>query len=359
MTTPLAERLKRQIAFSGPISVTEYMATCLFDPDLGYYTTRQPFGRGGDFVTAPEVSQMFGELVAIWAVLAWRDMGRPTPFVLAEIGPGRGTMMVDILRTIRQVDENCASASQICMIEASTRLAAIQRETLNDDAERIEWLAEVDALPELPVVLVGNELFDALPIRQFFKVGDQWLQRMVSLDGEGELTFATGVSSLAGPDLPDGEKTEPEGAIFEMAPAREALTETIAARIVRDGGAALFFDYGHLQPGFGDTLQAVSQHRFVDVLENPGEADLTSHVDFAALAAVARHAGAETACLTQGEFLTRMGIVERARRLGTAADAASRERIERDLDRLVGDENMGELFKVMTIYPGQARPQPF
>ncbi|MCG7506564.1 class I SAM-dependent methyltransferase [Mesorhizobium retamae] len=347
--TPLKRRIAELIIAVGPIPVSEYMALCLFDPDAGYYTTREPFGAAGDFITAPEVSQMFGELVAVWLYEAWRAIGSPMPVTLAEIGPGRGTLMKDMLRTLRRLDPAFAGAATIALIEASPRLREVQKETLADTSKAIDWHETVASLPEAPLLIVGNELFDAIPIRQFARTADGWRERMVGLDAKGELGFYAGAASLDPSLLPSDAKTAPDGTVVEAAPARSALMQTIADHIVVRGGAGLFFDYGHLQPGVGDTLQAMRSHQYEDVLANPGEADLTSHVDFAALAATTRASGLRADFTTQGSFLLGMGLLERAGQLGAGADEAMRERISSEAERLAGPQAMGELFKVLAI----------
>ncbi|MCO5157394.1 MAG: class I SAM-dependent methyltransferase [Aquamicrobium sp.] len=347
--TALKERLRELIAAAGPISVSDYMASCLFDPDAGYYTTREPFGVAGDFTTAPEISQMFGELVAVWAYSAWAAMDRPMPMTLAEIGPGRGTLMADMLRTLDRLDTGFVTRARIALIEASPRLAALQKERLASGRGRPTWFSEIAALPATPLVIVGNELFDALPVRQFVRTAQGWPERVVGLDNDGALRFMAGAAGIDPALLPHGAMDAPEGAIFETAPAREALMAGISARIVRDGGAALFIDYGHLRPGLGDTLQAVRKHAYDDALANPGEADLTSHVDFFALARIAQAHGLEVRTTTQGAFLVGLGLLERAGALGAAADEATRERLRGEVERLAGPEAMGDLFKVLCV----------
>lgn len=357
--TTLKDRLERLIAAAGPITVADYMATCLFDPEAGYYTTREPFGAAGDFTTAPEISQMFGELVAVWVLSAWAALDKPVPSVLAEIGPGRGTLMADMLRTLGRLDPAFVTLARVAMIEASPRLAEIQKAKLANGRAKPTWFADVAGLPSLPLVIVGNELFDALPTRQFVKTPQGWCERMVALDEAGELTFWVGAAGIDPALLPRDAGEAPEGAIFEAAPAREALIDEIAARIARHGGAGLFIDYGHLQPGFGDTLQAVRAHAFDGVLANPGAADLTSHVDFAVLADVARSHGLRARMMTQGEFLLGMGLLERAGALGERADDATRKRLRTEAERLAGPEAMGSLFKVLMIAPPGVSLPPF
>jgi len=357
--TPLARRLAEQIAAHGPISVAEYMAMCLFDPQGGYYTTREPFGVAGDFTTAPEISQMFGEIVGVWLVAAWQALGRPLPATIAEIGPGRGTLTKDLLRTIRHLAPEFESRTQIALVEASPRLAEVQRRTLGEASQRISWLRTVDELPPHPLFIVGNELFDAIPIRQFVKTQAGWRERMVGLDEAEALAFFAGMASLDDTLLPPGSADAPEGSIFEIAPARSAVMARIAQRIAQDGGAGLFFDYGHLASGLGDTLQAVRRHTYDPTLDHPGEADLTSHVDFEALAREAERHGLKTAAMRQGEFLLAMGLLERAGSLGANADETRREEIRDEVERLAGPGQMGELFKALAISRQPLRVAPF
>jgi SAM-dependent MidA family methyltransferase len=355
----LGEKIAGLIRATGPISVADYMAICLFDPEDGYYTTREPFGAKGDFVTAPEVSQMFGELVAVWLVQAWQASGKPSPVTLAEIGPGRGTLMKDIVRTIGRVAPELMDSADFALIEASPRLAAVQQETLRDSGSAFTWHTTFDTLQAGPLLIVGNELFDALPFRQFVRQDEKWLERAVGLDADGRFQFGIATASLASDALPAEAKNAPDGSIFEIAPAREALMVSIATHIAVQGGAGIFFDYGHLWPGLGDTFQAVRRHRSEGVFDNPGEADLTSHVDFAALAAAARSQGLAAHMQTQAEFLLGMGLLERAGRLGHGGNQASRGKIAGDVDRLAGPDQMGELFKVLALLPAGIVMPPF
>ncbi|RRH95633.1 class I SAM-dependent methyltransferase [Mesorhizobium tamadayense] len=345
------DRIVDLIGAVGPIPVSEYMALCLFDPKHGYYTTREPFGAAGDFVTAPEISQMFGELVAVWLYQAWEGAGRPLPATFAEIGPGRGTLMKDMLRAWSRLDPSLAAEASFAMIEISPRLTEIQKETLAGQHAAPTWHQTIDTLPQQPLFIVGNELFDAVPIRQFVYVGSGWRERVVGLDDADNLHFFAGAGSVDPALLPAGAANAPQGAIVEVAPARAALMAAIAERIAGHGGAGLFIDYGHLEPGIGDTLQAVRRHDHEDVLANPGEADLTAHVDFSALAASARAHGLDAELTTQGEFLLGMGLLERAGALGAKADDGERQAISDAVERLAGPDAMGHLFKVMKILP--------
>ena len=353
--TPLKRKLIERIAVSGPMSVAEYFAACLFDPADGYYTTKEPFGRGGDFITAPEVSQMFGELLAIWTFRNWDAMGRPAAFALTEIGPGRGTLMADMIRTLARIESGaCLAAASVFMIEASPRLTAIQKQKLAEARATPRWLATIDTLPDLPLIILGNELFDAIPIRQFVRAKNEWRERMVTVTpDETELCFAIGAATLPDAGLPWTASPPREGDILEVASARSALMEGIASRIASSGGAGLFIDYGFGAPGFADTLQAVKDHAFDPVLAHPGEADLTSHVDFSALSAAARAQGVFTRFKHQGDFLLKLGLLERAGVLGAGKDAATQDQIRSQVNLLAGPDQMGDLFKVLAIGPEQ------
>jgi SAM-dependent MidA family methyltransferase len=355
--TRLKQRIAALIELNGPIGVAEYMALCLFDPEDGYYTNREPFGVRGDFITAPEISQMFGELVGVWLRAAWDAVGRPLPVAVAEIGPGRGALMKDVLRTLSKLDPGLAA--DFAMIETSPRLAEIQKETLANIDARVRWYDSVENLASQALLIVGNELFDAVPIRQYVRAGGKWRERAVGLDEAGGLIFVAGAGATDPTLLPPEAENAPEGSIVELSPARTALMETITERIVKHGGAGLFFDYGYTSPALGDTLQALRKHHYDDALAHPGEADLTAHVDFSALAAAARNAGLDAHIMTQGEFLLAMGLLERAGRLGANADPATRERLSGEVERLAGPDQMGNLFKVLAIVPRGTAIPPF
>lgn len=352
MPTPLARKIKALIRASGPISVTDYFALCLADPEYGYYRTRDPFGAAGDFITAPEVSQLFGEMLGVFLVHAWQKHGGPVGVRIAEIGPGRGTMMADMLRVVARIEPDLYENATIHLIETSARLRAIQQETLGTHAGRVTWHDSFEDLPDGFVLLAANELFDAIPIRQFVKTPSGFRERMVGLNADDELTFAAGVAGIDPVLLPDTHRTAPDGTIFEIAPAREAVMATIGERIARCGGTALIIDYGHFVSGFGDTLQAVLRHDFDPPLAHPGEADLTSHVDFERLAGAAASAGLHVhGMLHQGDFLLGLGLGERASALGRNRDAATQQSILADVERLAGSGvgKMGDLFKVLAV----------
>ena len=352
--TALKERILRRIEAAGPLGVADYMATCLFDPDHGYYSTREPFGAAGDFTTAPEISQMFGELLAAWLVAAWREAGSPPGAVVAEIGPGRGTMMKDMARTVARLAPDLAASARFALVEASPRLREVQRATLAGAGPAFAWHERVATLPAGPLLVAANELFDALPMRQFVKTASGWRERIVGIGPDGGLAFMAGAACIDPALLPPDAATASPGAVVEVAPAREALMETVAERLATQGGAGLFVDYGYLGPALGDTLQALRRHRYDDPLAAPGEADLTSHVDFAPLAAAAKRHGLSAEIAAQGDFLLGLGLAERAGALGARQDEAGRERIRQAVERLAGPAGMGSLFKVMSVHAAGA-----
>ncbi|MBE3639431.1 class I SAM-dependent methyltransferase [Mangrovicoccus algicola] len=349
--TPLAEILRRRIALDGPITVAEYMAECLLHPRHGYYTTRDPFGAAGDFTTAPEISQIFGEMIGLWLAQAWIDRGRPAPFCLAEPGPGRGTLMADIWRVAGAVP-GFREAARLVLVEASPRLRGIQRDALPGAAPR--WIDRLEDLPELPLFLVANEFLDALPIRQFVRDPAGWRERQIGADADG---LVLGLGPAAPLALLDHrlDDTAP-GEMVETCPALPALAGAVAARISRHGGAALFIDYGGWHSR-GDTLQAVRRHRSVPVLETPGEADLTAHVDFEALARAAPGC-AVSPMVPQGVFLERLGITERARALSRGLADAPRESLIAAHRRLTHPDEMGTVFKTMGLASTASPPLP-
>lgn len=348
MSGRLRERLAALIAQTGPLTVAQYMDACLHDPQDGYYATRPALGEDGDFITAPLISQMFGELIGVWAVSTWLALGAPARFTLVEMGPGDGTLMSDVLRAGR-LRPAFLDAADIWLVETSAPLAALQAERLGDG---VRWAASLDEVPGgEPMILIANELLDCLPARQFVRTATGWAEQVVGLDGRGGLAFGRVPAGIALPDARDGS-------VCEISAAQEALGAALGERLVRDGGAALLIDYGRDRPGFGDTLQALVRHERVDPLESPGEADLTVHADFPAVRAAAAREGAESAILTQGAFLARLGIGERAETLLRARPDRS-EVIGRQLDRLVSADQMGDLFKACCLHSPGWRPPAF
>ncbi len=350
--TPLAEKLAAQIRSSGPITVADFMAACLADPEHGYYMQSDPFGRAGDFITAPEISQIFGELIGLWTIGVWEMLGSPDPFVLAELGPGRGTLMADVLRTGR-VKQSFLDAASVHLVEMSPRLREVQQQVLAPTGHAIQWHARIDDIPRAPTIFVANEFFDAMPVRQFQWQDGAWAERVIGLGEDGGLAF--GLSPVG--QRPAGV-TLPEGAIVEASPTGKAVMAMIGERLARDHGATLIIDYGSDKPGIGDTLQAVRQHTYESPFAMPGEADVTCHVDFSALARIAAEAGiAPRAVMSQGEFLVRLGLVERAKVLGRDKDVKTRDSIASAIERLAGPKAMGTLFKVLAVAsPGLKLP---
>lgn len=363
MTTPLADKIRAIIAAQGPISVTDYFALCLADPEYGYYRTRDPFGRGGDFVTAPEVSQLFGEMIGIFLVHAWEKHLKPRRNLrIAEIGPGRGTMMADILRVVQKLAPDLHDRATVHLVETSPALRDVQRATLDEYAGKVAWHDSFDEIPPGFLLLVANEFFDAVPIRQFVRTMAGFRERLVGIDSHGELTFIAGAGALDPALLPAGHQSAPRGTIVEIAPARAAIMQMLCDRLFDGGGTALVIDYGHLESGFGDTLQAVRRHAFDPPLAHPGEADLTSHVDFAVLADIARaRSVAVSGTMTQGAFLLGLGLLERAGALGRDKGPAEQDAIRAAVQRLAGDGpgQMGQLFKVLAVSSPDVSLAPF
>ena len=346
----LLPMLRDLIASEGPISLERYMALANGHPTLGYYASRHPFGPAGDFTTAPEISQMFGELLGLWTAEAWRACGAPTPIHLVELGPGRGTMMADALRALR-VAPDFLAAAQVHLVESSAALTGHQRETLARCGVAVRWHTVTESLPDGPAITLANEFFDALPVRHYGRAADGWRERTVGLNDGGHLVF--GFSPHIETDL---RIVADNGATLEIGAVAARVMETLGARIVRHGGALLVIDYGHAVTAMGETLQAVRNHRHVDPLEQPGEADLTAHVDFAALARAAHAAGAAVqGPVTQRFFLEQIGIRARTGVLSKRATPAEAQTIATALTRLTDDTAptaMGRLFKALCV----ARP---
>jgi SAM-dependent MidA family methyltransferase len=351
--TPLAEALIRRIAVSGPMTVADYMAECLLNPDLGYYATRDPFGQAGDFTTAPEISQMFGELLGLCLAQCWLDQGRPAPIALAEIGPGRGTLMADVLRATAKVP-GFHDAAQTWLVEASAHLRLVQQVTLA--GHQVRWVDKAADLPALPLYLVANEFFDALPVRQFVRDGTGWRERLVGLDPDGT-ALAFGLTERAAvPALESRLADTGDGDLVEIRPAAAPILRDVAARIAPQGGAALVFDYGGWR-SLGDTLQALRRHAPDDPLAHPGEADLTAHVDFEALARAVPEV-AVSPMLAQGLVLDRLGIGARSQALARNLNGAALENHLAAHRRLTDPAEMGTLFQTLAFTPKGAPPPP-
>ncbi|MDA0368063.1 MAG: SAM-dependent methyltransferase [Proteobacteria bacterium] len=355
MTTPLGAHLRQMIAINGPITVARFMAEALGNPDHGYYMTRDPFGATGDFITAPEVSQMFGELFGAWCADLWRQMGMPSPVALIEVGPGRGTLMSDALRATRQI-RGFHAALNIHLVETSPLLRARQASALA--AYDVRWHDAVDDVPTGPAIVVANELFDALPIHQFQFADGQWHERLIEFAEDGAFRFVLDPTGARFPGL-NRFADPPPNAIAEICPSGAALALQLAGRLAGHPGAALIVDYGHVQPGFGDTVQGVRAHRAQDIFDAPGTVDICAHVDFAALRDAAHDGGARVwGPVAQGAFLTQLGIETRAAAL-TAASPTDSASIAADMHRLTGPNEMGRLFKVLALTSAGLEPAGF
>jgi NADH dehydrogenase [ubiquinone] 1 alpha subcomplex assembly factor 7 len=349
----LGELIDMQIRANGPISVAAYMGLCLTHPRYGYYSGSDPLGAGGDFVTAPEISQMFGELIGFFCVNLWQQMGEPPSFTLLELGPGRGTLMQDALRAASRAP-GFADALHLQLFETNTTLKTMQAERLGKYAPY--WADEIDAVSDDPLLVVANEFFDALPIRQLVRAPDGWHERQVGLR-DGQRVFGLAPTAIPDSALPEAVRNAAPGEVYEAGLATQDVMQRLGSRISAQGGALLAIDYGYARTQTGETLQAVRRHAFADLLEAPGEADLSAHVDFEAMANAARAAGLAVAPLaTQDYFLRHLGIEERARMLSDANPGKSAE-IAGALARLTGKDQMGELFKVFCAHsPGLAPP---
>jgi NADH dehydrogenase [ubiquinone] 1 alpha subcomplex assembly factor 7 len=342
----ITQQLADKIAAEGAITVAEYMALAASH----YYANKTVFGEKGDFTTAPEISQMFGEMLGAWFVDLWLQMGQPDRVQLIELGPGRGTLMADMMRAISAWPEMKAALS-IHLVESSPQLRLEQANALKN--YRPTWYEHLEQVPEGMSFIVANEFFDALPVHQFKKVGGEWKERRVSYDAE-EKVFTSTVAALdfdITPVMPAEFMNADDGSIFEVSPASLAIIETIGDRIVQNGGAALLIDYGHAVPGLGDTLQSVLHHKFSDPLEAPGAKDITAHVDFSTFKTVAEQMVRVHGAIPQGDFLNALGIVQRAEALAANASDAQKKDIQLALHRLTSVREMGRLFKVMALTP--------
>ncbi len=344
----LGDEIRLQINNHGPISLATYMSLCLTHPKKGYYKTADPLGAKGDFITAPEISQMFGEMLGTWVLLQWHILGRPENFDLVELGPGRASLMADVMRVLAMEPEALA-ACNIVLLETSPVLIELQREKLARHNPR--WIAEIDEIGQnsRPLIVLANEFFDALPIRQFQFQDNNWHEREIGLAGD-RLVWGLSPTPLPISILP-GEITNPaQGEIWETSPLAQKTTADLAKILNQRAGAMLIIDYGYQQTQAGNSFQAVAKHKFADPLAEPGKADLTAHLDFAALVKAARKQGAR-ACFAgnQGSFLSELlGIKQRAENL-IKANPERKDAITADLERLIAPDQMGELFKVMTI----------
>lgn len=357
----LLKSLRREIENVGPVSVSEYMVQCLCHPKHGYYMNRDPFGVEGDFTTAPEISQVFGELLGLWAAITWQQMGSPKELHLVELGPGRGTLMSDALRASKAVP-GFHEAIKVHLVEISPTLKAKQEKTLKDCGQTVSWHTSFSDIPDGPAVFLANEFFDALPIRQFEKGEKGWAERFVDLEPEGEgLRFVLQHDDGALALMPSSLKDAEEGGFFETSPMSQTIAHALGMRLKEFGGAVLAIDYGYETSAFGETFQALKDHKFDPVLDHPGEADLTAHVDFETLSQSFSEGGAKVwGPMDQGEFLERLGVSQRTQILLKNAADDQRESLIAAHKRLVSPEEMGSLFKVIcATHPEMPNPAAF
>jgi len=355
---PLQTHIKQLIEQTGPINMAEFMQLALAHPKYGYYKSKEPFGAEGDFTTAPEISQMFGELIGMWCADIWHKMGTPQDIELVEIGPGRGTLMKDFLRATRKIPGFHESIS-ISMVETSDRLSEIQHQAINHLHPRVKWFTEISKIPNKPVIIVANELFDALPVRQYIKQDDKWHEKQVGLNQNGELDFMLLKSSTTHEKKHEHTKN---GSVIEVCTTAMSIIETLSQKIKQYGGAALIIDYGYNEPEYKNTLLAIGNHKQCNLLENIGEVDISAHVDFAMLKNFAEHFGMTAYGPTfQGEFLQKIGIDIRTETLLNNATEKQQKDIKTARDRLIGNnkDQMGELFKVLALTNTEIKPEGF
>jgi NADH dehydrogenase [ubiquinone] 1 alpha subcomplex assembly factor 7 len=349
--------VREMILENGPMSLETYMMLALGHPEYGYYRSKAAIGADGDFITAPEISQMFGELIGLWCVEVWRLMGAPKAFNLVELGPGRGTLMADGLRAAR-IAPDFLDAVELHLIEISAPLRERQRLALAARDIRPHWRETIAEIPPGPAIFIANEFFDALPARHYVRDAVGWRERLVGLDDSGHLAFGLAVEHE--PRVAAAGQTQD---ILEVGVGASRAIGALAARIVSQGGALLAIDYGYSEPARGETLQAMKHHQFVDPLQDPGESDLTTHVNFTSLARAAQASGAKVyGPIEQGRFLSRLGIFDRAAILQRGADAPQAAAIDAAAQRLAGGfdrpTDMARLFKVLAVAPPEFDPLP-
>jgi NADH dehydrogenase [ubiquinone] 1 alpha subcomplex assembly factor 7 len=357
--TPLDDEIRRLISVAGPMPIAEYMRLCLTHPQYGYYVNRDPLGAGGDFVTSPEISQMFGELIGLWMGSVWQQMGAPENVRIIELGPGRGTLMHDALRAAKIVS-GFRNAVVVHLVEISPALQQVQQRLLEGLDVPILWHSAIEEVPAGPSIIVANEFVDALPVHQAIRQADGWHERVIEIAPDGHFIIGPAPDPLPHFEaaMPRGLRQAPEEAIYEWRADGIALE---LGRRMRDEGAALIIDYGHAHFGLGDTLQAVAGHSFTDPLRAPGKADLTAHVDFEALGQCAESMGARIhGPIRQRDLFLRLGIEQRAAALKANATRDKAAEIEIAFSRLIADgaRGMGEMFKAMAIAAPQLGPLP-
>ena len=347
MSESLKDRLVREITLTGPMTIADYVTRCLHDPKGGYYATRPALGERGDFITAPMVSQMFGELIGLWAVETWQRLGAPEKVRLVEVGPGDGTLMSDALRAAR-LSPAFLEAAELILIEPSQPLRREQERRLSDSDLLPRWVSSLHQIDtDAPVILIANEVLDCLPARQFVRTEGGWAERRIGVTDDNELTFGLVAISEGFTEPPVDIEV---GQIFEISEQQAGFARDLAVLISEASGAALLIDYGRAKPAAGDTLQALKRHTKVAPLDEPGEADLTQWADYPLVLEAAVRSGADvTGCIPQAQFLGRLGIEQRAASLAKARPEAE-PIIRRQFERLTSREQMGELFKAAAIF---------
>lgn len=351
----ISKRLIQRIRTDGPLPLPAFMMEALFNPTAGFYATKDPIGAGSDFITSPEISQVFGELIGLWAVQSWMDMGAPDKVVLVELGPGRGTLMSDILRSARLVP-SFLDAAEVILVEASAALKMVQGQMLTNSPVAIRWVKSLQDVKPGPAIILANEFLDCLPLRQAVRHQGRWHDRCVSHDETEGFVFTLG-AVLEDRDIPDEARSLEDGALIELRPGDIQTIDLIADRFAQHPGRALFIDYGPDQFEPGDTLQAIRAHEKVDPLDRPGTADLTAHVQFDALRKAAVERSLDVAGpVTQSTFLTALGLEQRMARLA-ADNPDQKEKLARQFHRLTDPSEMGELFKVIAL-SSQNLPDP-
>ena len=344
------------ITKNGPITISRFMNHCLYNRNFGYYSTKkQAIGAKGDFITSPEISQVFGELVGLWLGQTWVDRGKPSPFSLIELGPGNGTMMLDVLNTTKKIPGFTESAS-IVLVESSLTLKARQKSLLRD--YNPIWIENVLDIPEQPLFLIANEFLDALPIRQFKKNNNIWHERYVALSNNGELHFIYVPSNFEN-ELNILYREVPDDVTVETSDMTKSILSDLSEKILRNGGVSLFIDYGYFN-GFGETLQAVHQHAYANPLENLGETDLTAQVNFKSVYNLINKKGLRATNIeNQRNFLLNLGLQQRSKVLAKNLSETKKKLHFKAIDRLTNNDQMGALFKVMAFTNEGSPPLPF
>jgi len=350
--TDLSKVLHGRIKQDGPISVAEFMATALSHPEYGYYNTRDPFGRSGDFITAPEVSQMFGELIGLWAAAVWQLMGCPQNVHIIELGPGRGTLMADALRALKQSVPEFSKTLCVDLVDISPVLKQCQSETLQHWKQDVDicWHDDVNAISDGPCIIIANEFFDALPVHQYENTQEGWCERFIGLNAQEDFCFTLGDILMNDTIIPENFRSASIGQIYESNLESMHIVERLCGRLTSQNGACLIVDYGHTKQGLGDTVQAVKNQKYHNLFKLIGEADITAHVDFESLCMTATDHGCRVfGPTTQKVLLEQLGIGIRAERLKVSSNPQQAIAVQQAYERLIGEDEMGVLFKAMAF----------